>query len=298
MGHAIFGNMLAASDGTHPQLSIIILNWNSRDYCIACLESLAAAGWSTQRAQIIVVDNGSADDSVEAIGRRFPGAVLVRNQKNRGIAGGRNDGIKVATGGVLLFLDVDTVVRPGAIDAMLETLAQHQVGVVGPRLQGASGALQYSCRLFPTLPGKLARRFPLRPLQHWSYREELLWWNHEDERDVDYVLGACQMVRRGVIEMVGGYEKSYFYGPDDVDFCLRAQLAGWRVVYQPRAVIEHAERRVTRRLRINLFVLRHGVALVHYFVKNHYLFSRRGLYRRIAAARKGKPVTSAPSPAR
>lgn len=268
-----------------PPLSIITLNWNSRDYGVACLESLIRAGWTAQRAQIIVVDNGSIDDSVETISHRFPDVRLVRNLRNRGIAQGRNDGLRPATADVVLFLDIDTVVHPGAIETMLQTIAQPGVGIVGPRLQGRDGHLQYTCRLFPTLPGKLARRLPGRTLQRWAWEEELLSWDHAAPRDVDYVIGACQMVRREVLDRVGGYEKRYFYGPDDVEVCLRAQLLGWRVVYEPRAVITHAERRVTRKLELNLFLVRHAVALGHYFLKHRYLWSRRGLYRRIALAR-------------
>jgi GT2 family glycosyltransferase len=269
-----------------PPLSVVILNWNSRDYCIACLDSLAGAGGPARRAQIIVVDNGSVDDSVATISARFPDAVLVRNAQNHGIARGRNDGLRVATGDTVLFLDVDTVVHPGALEAMLETIAQPGVGVVGPRLNGRDGTLQYTCRLFPTLPGKVARRLPFRWLRSWSAEEELLWWDHSVQRDVDYVIGACQMVRREVLEGVGGYENRYFYGPDDVEICLRAQIRGWRVVYQPQAVITHAERRVTRKLELNLFLMRHAMALAHYFLKHRYLWSRRGLYRRIALARR------------
>jgi N-acetylglucosaminyl-diphospho-decaprenol L-rhamnosyltransferase len=271
-------------------VSIVILNWHSKAYCLACLESLAGSGWLGERSEVIVIDNGSHDGALEDIGERFPEVRTIANERNLGIGGGREQGAALARGDAVLFLDVDTVVRPGAIEALLGTLSVADVGIVGPRLVDAEGNLQLTCRLFPTLQGKVGRRMGWGLLTNWTAEEELAGWDHESERDVDYVIGACQLVRRAVLETVGPHDRHFFYGPDDVDLCLRARYAGWRVVYQPQAFIHHAERRVTRRRGISRLMLMHGTLLAYYFAKHRYLFSRRRLYRRIERGpRRGHP---------
>jgi GT2 family glycosyltransferase len=274
------------ANSPNPALSIVILNWHSKAYCIACLDSLARSGWLGKNSEAIVIDNGSHDGALEEISERFPEVVTIANDRNLGIGGGREQGASLAHGDAVLFLDVDTVVRPGAVEALLDTLSAPDVGIVGPRLVDADGNLQLTCRLFPTLPGKLGRRVSGR-LRSWTETEELALWDHASERDVDYVIGACQLVRRAVLESSGPHDGRFFYGPDDVDMCLRAQLAGWRVVYQPNACMQHAERRVTRHRGISRLMLRHGFSLAYYFAKHRYLFSRKRLYRQIERRRSG-----------
>ena len=267
-----------------PTLSIIILNYFSKDYCVSCLESLGSSSWLDPKAEVIVIDNGSFDGAGLLIAARYPGVRFIQNRLNLGIAGGRRQGALLARGEAILFLDVDTTVLPGAIDVLIRAIAKPGVGVAGPALLSFDGKLQYSARLFPSLPGKIARRLPM--FQSWAAREELRGWDHASTRDVDYVIGACLMVRREVIETVGTHYQKFFYGPDDVDFCLRAQLAGWRVLYEPSARVRHAERRVTRGPGLTRLKLRHAASLGYYFAKHRYVWSRRRLYGHIELARR------------
>lgn len=268
------------------RVSVVVATWRDREECLGCLASLVEAGWAAGDLEVIVVDNGSEDRAGDAVAARFPAARVLRNEANRGVAAARNQGIREARGDSVLLLDADTRVRPGAVGLMLDSLAGRSVGVVGPRLVSQTGELQFTGRRFPTLAGKLGRRLDVGPLRDRAHGEELRDWDHATERDVGYVIGACQLIRREVFDRVGLLDERIFYGPEDVDFCLRAQLDGWRVVYEPRAVVEHRERRITKTWRPNLLTLKHATALAYYFAKHRYLFSTRRLDARIESAQK------------
>lgn len=257
---------------SEPTLSIVILTWNSRALLEDCLAALPAATVPLA-VETIVVDNGSRDDTEELLARR-PDLVVVRNPRNRGVAAGRNQGLRLARGEFLALLDVDTVAEPGAFTTLVSHLrATPDVGLVGPKLVGHDGVLQYSCRRFPTLFDKVMRRLPERFGRALTDDVELRDWDHASVRDVDYVIGACQVIRRAALREVGLLDERIFYGPEDVDLCLRMHRAGWRVTYVPYAVIAHLERRVTRKL-LSVLTLRHAQALGYYFWKHRYLVTR------------------------
>jgi hypothetical protein len=255
-----------------PVLSIVILTWNSRALLERCLAALPAAvgGVATE---VIVVDNGSTDGTAAALAARDDVRV-VPNAWNRGVAPARNQGLRLARGDFLALLDVDTVARPGAFAVLVEALrAAPRIGLVGPRLVGADGTLQYSCRRFPTIVDKALRRLPARWGRAITDDVELRDWDHASARSVDYVIGACQVIRRSALAEVGLLDERIFYGPEDVDLCLRLHRAGWDVVYEPRAEVMHLERRVTRRW-LSALTARHLQGLATYFWKHRYLVTR------------------------
>ncbi len=267
---------------SEPSLSIVILTWNSRALLEDCLAALPAAT-APLAVETIVVDNGSGDDTGVLLARRSD-LVVVQNPRNRGVAPGRNQGLRLARGEFLALLDVDTVPAPGAFATLVgELRGSPDVGLVGPKLVGLDGALQYSCRRFPTLLDKLARRLPERFGRTLTDDVELRAWDHANVRDVDYVIGACQVMRRAALHEVGLLDERIFYGPEDVDLCLRMHRAGWRVVYVPQAVVAHLERRVTHKL-LSMLTLRHVQGLGYYFWKHRYLLTRptAGVVRRAA----------------
>ncbi len=267
------------------KVSIIILTWNSASEIAACLTSLAEG--VTLNHEVIVVDNGSQDRTCRLVQHTCPTARLVRNSHNRGVAPARNQGIRLAAGEYVVILDDDTVVEPGALDRLVAYMdARPEVGLCGPRLTTAEGDLQLSCRRFPTLVDKLARRLPAA--RRLTRAVEMADWDHRTVRAVDYVIGACQVIRRLALHEVGLFDERIFYGPEDIDLCLRLQQAGWRVVYNPGAVVVHKERRVTRSLRSGL-TWKHGLGLGYFFWKHGYLLSRRRLYARLAASRRAAP---------
>ncbi len=256
----------------NPQLSIIILTWNSRRLLAECLAALPAAT-AGLAAEIIIVDNGSRDGTAAFL-LEHPECVVIRNRRNRGVAAARNQGLRAARGDFVALLDVDTVPRPDAFRVLVDELAgSDDVGLVGPKLVDADGGLQYSCRRFPTVLDKIFRRLPERWGRAIARDVELRWWDHAAPRRVDYVIGACQVIRRAALQQVGLLDERIFYGPEDVDLCLRMYRAGWAVEYVPDAVIAHLEQRVTRRLFSSL-TARHVHGLGYYFWKHRYLITR------------------------
>lgn len=258
-------------------VSIVILTWNSEQNIGACLGSLHR-GLSAFSSEVIVIDNGSRDQTCSVVREALPPAQLICNPENRGVAPARNQGIRLAQGEYILILDDDTVVQPGALNCLIRYMEEHpEAGLCGPKLTNADGELQLSCRRFPTLIDKLARRLPAILGQKVTREAEMADWDHRAIRDVDYVIGACQIIRRRTLQEVGPFDERIFYGPEDVDLCLRLQQAGWRVVYNPDAVVVHEERRVTRSLLSGL-MWKHVCGLGYFFWKHGYLLSRKRLY--------------------
>lgn len=258
-----------SSGAADAPISVVLLTWNSQQFIVGCLDALFAqlpAG-----AEVIVVDNGSTDASLELL-RRYP-VRLIANAENRGVGPARNQGLAAARGAALLVLDIDTVVQPGAIGALLEAFnAAPRVGVFGARLEEPGGRLQYTCRNFPTLQSKIARQLPPDLQQRMLRENELRDWDHAEARYVGYVIGACQLLRRRALDVIGLYDEQIFYGPEDVDLCLRMWRAGWGVAYVPEARIVHLEQRITRRrIGRNPIARRHFAGLARYFWKHRYL---------------------------
>jgi len=269
--------------------SIIILTWNSEEVIDACLSSLTQ-GVASFSYEVIVVDNGSQDRTLTTVRDGYPRARILTNLINRGVAAARNQGLRMAVGEYCLFLDDDTVVQPGALDRLITYMDAHDdVGLCGPRLIDGEGNLHLSCRLFPTLSDKFARRLPFAFARQLRQAVEMAGWDHASTRDVDYMIGACQVIRRTALMEVGFLDEHIFYGPEDVDFCLRLQQAGWRVVYHPEAVVFHLERRITRSFFSRLSYL-HLCGLLYYFWKHGYWMSRRRLYARLAERQTARSV--------
>ena len=256
---------------TEPVLSVVILTWNSRPLLEGCLAALPAAT-APLASETIVVYNRSRDATGDLLTSRSD-IVTIRNPRNRGVAPARNQGLRCARGDFVALLDVDTVPAPGAFATLIAHLREApRVGLVGPKLVGPDGGLQYSCRRFPTVLDKLLRRLPERWGRAVADDVELRRWDHQSVRRVDYVIGACQCIRGAVLGSVGRLDERIFYGPEDVDFCLRLWRAGHRVLYNPAAVVVHHEQRSARRSVARY--ARHFGALWYFFRKHGYLFQR------------------------
>jgi len=260
-----------------PDLSIIIISWNSRGFLKRCLDSIDPA----MSSEVIVVDNASTDGTAGMVRREYPGAILLRNGRNIGLPA-RNQGLCIARGEFLLLLDADTVVQPGSIETLAQYLRTHpDVGLAAARLTDEDGNLQYTCHKFPTLVTKALRRYRFAWAERLLREAEFRDWDHASIREVDYVTGACQMIRREAYEKVGPIDGRIFYGPEDVDYCLRMWQAGYKVVYNPEAVIVHAERRITTKSWFRRTTWEHVKGLAYYFLKHKYLLSRERVYRTI-----------------
>jgi GT2 family glycosyltransferase len=222
---------------------VVILNYNSAEHVRACLASLAA-GCAGLTYEAIVVDNASPRPGIGRVVRDFPGVHLIQRRRNGGFSAGMNTGLRAARGEALLALNPDTTLAPGAAATLLAMLASDPaVGIVGPRLLNPDGSLQLSCRRFPGFSTALFNRYSLAtrllPGNRYSAAYLMTDWDHTAPRDVDWLSGAAMLLNRRALERVGLFDERYFFAIEDVDLCRRMHRAGYRVVYEPRAVITH-----------------------------------------------------------
>ncbi len=219
-------------------LSIIIVSYNTRTDLERCLDSLVTAP-PRHSHEIVVVDNGSADQSVAAA--RSRGVRVIENGANVGFARANNVGIRATAGDNLLLLNSDTIVPPGAIDTLLDVLAQHpDVGVVGPRLVDAEGRAELS---FGRMIGPLNEMRQKRFVRGQARRDAAIsaqveQWTHS-EQFPDWVTGACLLVRRADAEAVGLFDERFFMYTEDVDFCAAIRARGRRILFTPAAEVVH-----------------------------------------------------------
>ncbi len=227
-------------------LSIIIVNYNSKVFLQNCLESLYKTTDGLQQ-EIILVDNCSKDGSVSFVRAGFPQVKVIENAVNYGFARANNIGAQVATGEYLLFLNPDTIIRETTIKEMIKLLRQEpDAGAVGAKLLNSDGSLQLSCREFYTLRTILLSRTPLKRIAWLGrfLRQNLMAdWDHNEPRKVDWVLGACLLTTRQIMEKVGYFDDQYRLYFEDMDLCYRIRKAGYGVYYCPTSVVQHLYQR-------------------------------------------------------
>ncbi len=227
-----------------PDLSICIVSYNCRDLLASCLRSIAETAVGLE-VETIVVDNASADDTLEMLARDFPQVRVIASEENLGFAAGTNRAVEAASGEVLLLLNPDTEVRPGALRQLTEFVASHpEVGACGPAVYGPEGELQPTCRAFPRLWLTVIAQLGLHRLFRRSRTfgaYEMTWWDHADARAVDWLSGVCIATRRSVWERVGPLDASYFMYAEDLDWCYRLAQAALERWYLPDAEMVHHE---------------------------------------------------------
>lgn len=228
-------------------LSVVILNWNARDFLVAALDSIITQDWRHD-IELIVVDNFSQlDDSAETVRRDFPLAQLIVTEKNLGFAAGNNIGWRASRGRYVLFLNPDTITHDGALDILIDWMEAHpQAGASGPKMTYPDGRLQASSRAFPSFGAGLFRNTifgRIWPGNPWA-RSYLM----EDARDgepsqADWLSGSALLVRRTALEAIteasGAWDEKYFMYCEDVDLCWRLKAADWERWYVPAAHITH-----------------------------------------------------------
>lgn len=220
-----------------PAVSIVIVNWNTRDILGDCLRSIA--GQTALPHEVIVIDNASTDGSAEMIAREFPDVVLVANAGNRGFAAANNQGLEIAKGDRLLLLNPDTIILDRAIDVMCGWLDRHpDVGCVGCQVFEDTGTIQRTCFADPGPLSLAVVEFGLRQIFTWP---EYGGWDRNSQRDVDVVSGMFMLVPRPVFETVGPLDDAFFIYSEEADWCRRIRNAGWRCVFCPEARILHLE---------------------------------------------------------
>lgn len=218
-------------------LSIIIVNWNTKKELLRCIESIYQNKWKNIK-EIIVVDNGSQDGSVEELKIVFPSVLIIQNETNLGFARAVNQGIQIASGRYFLLLNPDTELKDGVIEKLYFFMEKHpEIGVVGPQLLNDNGSKQNSIANFPSLATELLNKNILRLLFPKRYPGKERDYSRPIE--VDSVIGACMMVRRKAIEEVGLLDEDYFLFLEETDWCYRMKKAGWRVYHVPDVEVIH-----------------------------------------------------------
>ncbi len=223
-------------------ISIIIVNWNTRDLLKQSLSCVnAAIGDLTH--EMIVVDNDSSDGSLEMLREDFPQVRAIQNRENVGFAAANNQGIAIAQGRYILLLNSDAFLNPGALVKMVQAMDEYpDTGASGCRLVNADGSLQPSAYAFSTLATELWQALWLdRLFPHsrvfGSYR--MSYWSFDDLRQVDWVMGACILLQAEAVRQIGGMDERFFMYSEEMDLCYRLKRAGWKVRYIPDASATH-----------------------------------------------------------
>lgn len=223
-------------------LSVIVVSWNTRDILRDCLASVCRHLPAGDR-ELVVVDNASHDGSAEMVAQEFPFARLLRNDANLGFGRAANQGMSAARGDQFLLLNSDALLQDGSLLALVGRLASDPtLGVVGPRIDLEEGRLQSSARRFPSVGRLLLSELWLHRLFARARAADLLlghYWPHDVEREADWLVGACLLLRREVFEQTGGFDPGIFMYGEEVEWCHRIRAAGWRILFCPEARVLH-----------------------------------------------------------
>lgn len=256
-----------------PDVSVVIISWKMRDLLEKCLETIYLFTKNIN-FEVIVIDNNSQDGTSEMIEKHFPRVKLIKNPENRGVAPARNQGIRETRGKYILILDADMELVDNSIKHLFDFMENNpDAGIVGCKLVDKDFNLQSSCKRFPTILAFLFRRLEWievvknsKTLKYHTMQD----YDHKEIKTVDYLIGACQFFRRDVVDKIGMYDDKIFYGPEDIDFCLRIWKAGWKVYYYPLTSIIHHEQRITKKNLFSVISLKHFVGIFYIYKKYNF----------------------------
>lgn len=255
-----------------PIATIGILTYHSKDLLKGLLDSILGESWKYPY-EIVVVDNNSADDTVPMLEERYPSVRLVKNAVNRGVAPARNQIFRMSESEFVIILDVDTVVHPGSLDTLVDTMkARPDAAIAGPKLVYGDGRLQHSCRPFPSplniaIEGTFLREW--FPKSRFVKEYTLEDWDHAERREVDWMYGAALVIRKSVLDEIGYFDEGFFYLYEDIDLCFRVKKSGYTILYDPHAVVTH----FLPRERKGMFHNRIGIhcrSIIRYLLKDYY----------------------------
>ena len=216
-------------------VSVVVVTFNSAEWIERCLDSV-------RDYETIVVDHGSTDGTIELVRQTFPETRLIE-QENLGMGGGNNTGMRLASGRYFLLLNSDAWVLDEGIEELARFGDDHpDAAVVGPRLLNPDGSLQRSARAFPTLWRLTTEYLFLRKLAPRSRALNTFYeggFDHDELREVDWLFGACLLVRRDAADEVGLFDEDFFMFSEETDWCYRFRQAGWSVYFFPGAEVVH-----------------------------------------------------------
>ncbi|MFC1738370.1 glycosyltransferase family 2 protein [Planctomycetota bacterium] len=251
-------------------VSIIIVNWNTRNILHNCLRSVYQQSKNVN-FEVIVIDNGSTDSSVAMVQSEFPDVIVIGNPENRGFAAANNQGIAAAKGRYILLLNSDTIVLENSISNTIRFAdANPDAAVVGCRILNPDRTLQLTCFMFPLVLNMLLSStylYKLFPNNRFFGRERMTWWQRDNVKEVDVVTGCFMLVRRQAIEQVGVMDEQFFMYGEETDWCYRFKQAGWKILFTPGAQIIHIHGASTEQIKPQMILQLRGSILL--FLKKH-----------------------------
>lgn len=252
-------------------LSIIIVNYNVKEFLQNLLHSIQKAAIDIS-TEIIIVDNASDDGSVELIKNKFPSVNLIENKINVGFGKANNQALKFARGDFILLINPDAVVSEDTLNKMISFLKEHQdAGVAGCKILNADGTLQLACRR--SFPGpwtsftKVTGLSSLFPKSKLFARYNLTYLDENKTYEVDAISGSFMMLKKEVLEKVGGFDEQFFMYGEDLDLCYRVQKAGYKVYYVHTTQVIHYKGESTKRSNLDETKIFYNA--MHLFVKKH-----------------------------
>lgn len=269
-------------------ISVIILSWNSEKYIRQCIDTIFIdLNFCNIEKEIIIVDNGSSDGTIKILRqlyKKYSNMKVIELEKNLGTTISRNIGINKSFGKYIFILDSDTEVQEGTISTLIGMFnKKDNIGIVAPRLFYSDGSIQPSCKKYPTIKNKICKYIPFNITRKIAEKDELYdkicEKGYKQITEVDYCISAAWMVNREAIDDIGLFDENIFYAPEDVDYCLRMWLKGWKVIYNPLAsVVHHTQRKSYKDPKI---AWEHLKGLFYFFQKYNYWFNREEIYKKI-----------------
>ena len=255
-----------------PILSFVIVTFNSEADIGGCLDSLHSTN-QNGKFQTVVIDNASIDKTVGIVHeKKNKNFTFIPNKKNEGFTKAVNQGVEIAGGAYIFILNPDTQLTEGSVERLMEKISSdYTIGLLAPQLRFPDGSIQYSCRRFPTFWNVLTEMTGLSRIFHRS--RFLNGWkmgdfDHALERDVDQPAGAALMVKKDLLNGLGGLDERFPMFFSDVDLCKRIKDIGNRIVFCPDAVIIHRGGSTVLGRRPALIANSH-LSLIRYFLKHH-----------------------------
>jgi GT2 family glycosyltransferase len=219
-----------------PDMSIVLVCWNNKDYLEPCLDSLCQGGLKSS-FDVVVVDNGSTDGSQDMLRKKFPQVKIIQNDHNVGLGRASNQGIEASRGRYVLLLNNDTIVNGPSLDRMVAFMDETpEAGAVGGKLLNPDGSVQACYNNFPSLFEEFLIATQLGELIRPGYPANM---TDTQVKSVDWMGSACLMVRRETINQVGLLDEEYFIYGDEADLQFRSKKAGWQVYYLPQVTTIH-----------------------------------------------------------
>ena len=223
-------------------ISIIIVNWNTKDLLAACLRTIQnqTLGYTYE---IIVVDNGSEDGSQLIVRQEFPSVTLIENKLNLGFGKANNIGLQSAKGRYICFVNSDIEMVDGCLQILTQYMDDNlSVGISGPQILNTDLSIQDSCRKFPSLWRSFCTAFKLDttfPASALLSGEHMMYFSHAEEIKPDYLVGCLLMARKTALDEVGSFDERFFIYAEEVDLAKRFWDSGWELAFVPQAKAVH-----------------------------------------------------------